>query len=395
MTQEKISWSGRSFDYLEDELQEIVGVAKTADPLTKGKYLKQFEADFAAYLGVANCFGLTSAASALELSAILSGIKAGEEVIIPSHTYCASAIPFGRRKAIIKWADIDPKSLTISVESIKKLISSKTKVIVVVHLYGRPCDMDEIVTISKEHSIILIEDCAQALGAEYKGKKVGTFGHLADFSFHAQKNLTTLGEGGILVVNDSELAKKVPGLRHNGHAPFAADRKEYWKPAMSNVDLDIEGEWPYNFPLTEVQAALGSKLLKRVDKLNAGREKRWKQFVESFESFPELQFQDNPSYVKHGYHLIPAKYDGKKYGKTNSDLIQKMYSEFGIKCIVQYYPLNRYPLFQKNGFGEANCPNTDDFFDNMISFPFHLWMSDADFSYMIDSLEKTLKDLRG
>ena len=146
----RIDWSGRAAEYTEEEIDTIVNVAKNADPLTQGNYLLAFEDAMKKYIGVQHAFGLTSAASALELAAVLSRLGPGDEVIIPSHTYCASAIPFGRTGATIVWADIDPRTFVVSAESIRKNITKNTKLIVVVHLYGLACDMDPIVQICKE-----------------------------------------------------------------------------------------------------------------------------------------------------------------------------------------------------------------------------------------------------
>ena len=388
-----IDWSGRAIDYTEEEKATILEVAQTADPLTQGKYLSGLEENIKGYLDVDHAFALTSAASALELIAVLSGLGPGDEVIIPSHTYCATAIPFGRTGATIVWADIDPESFVISPEDIQKKVTSKTKLLVIVHLYGLACDMDSIQKTCSEHNLLLVEDCAQAIGAEYRGKKVGTFGDYSCFSFHAQKNITTLGEGGVLVVKDSEKAKLIPGLRHNGHAPYG-DQEEYWKPAMGNVDIDIKGVWPFNYSMTEVQAALGTKLIKRIDNLNDQRRNRGHRFIDALSGYPELLFQKTGHEKQNVFHLLPARYDGAAYGKKNDDLIKLLSGKYSIKAIVQFYPLNRYPLFIKMGFADADCPNADFFFDNMVSFPFHHWMKEDDFKYMISCTKLALDELR-
>jgi len=396
MTEKKmtINWSGRAFDYNEEEIAALVDAALHADPLTQGKYLEQFQSDFAAYLGVKNCFAVANATNALDIAAILSRLKKGDEVIIPAHTFCASAYPFGRTGAKIVWADIDPDTRLVSVESIEKLITDKTKVIIAVHLYGLMADMNVIMDIAKKNKIFVVEDCAQSIGAELDGKKAGSFGDCGIFSFHGQKNLTTLGEGGAITVKSDELAVKVPGLRHHGGRPYPAGREYYWIPAMSDVDIDIEGVWPLNTCLAEPQCALASAVLKRLDSMNEKRITRANNFMDEFKDFPEISFQMVKKGYKHVYHLLAAEYEGKN-GKTNHDLIKILFYEYNIKAIVQYYPLYRYPLFQKMGFGTANCPNTDKYYDNMISFPFHLWMSDEEFNYMINCTKKALLKLRG
>ena len=188
----KIDWSGRAHDYNDEEIQTIIDVATSADPLTQGRHLVEFENSIKKYIGVEHAFGLTSAASALELIAVLSKLGPGDEVIIPSHTYCASAIPFGRTGAKIVWADIDPETFVISAKDIQKKITNKTKMVVVVHLYGLASDMDQIVKICEINNLQLVEDCAQALGAQFQGKQVGSFGDYACFSLHGQKILLLL-----------------------------------------------------------------------------------------------------------------------------------------------------------------------------------------------------------
>ena len=391
----KVKWSGKSIDYTEEEINAVVNVMRTADPQTQGKYLNEFESAFSKYIGGQPCFGVTNATHALELIADLTGVKKGDEVIIPSHTYCASAIPFGRTGAKLVWADVDPDTFLVSLDSIKSLVNEKTKVIVVVHLYGMIIpNIEEIVNFAKSKNILVVEDCAQSLGAKLNSKVCGTFGDYGAYSFHGQKNITTLGEGGIITLKDESQAKKIPGIRHNGHAPFL-NKIEYWIPAMSNVDLDIDGIWPHNFSLTEAQAALGTVLLGRLDTLTSNRRERAKKFREAFANFPELKFQKITNDNSHSHHLLVAKFNGKEAGKSRDEFLSLLSKKYKVQAIVQYYPLNRYDLFKKMGFGEANCPNADSFFDNMVSFPFHITMSESDFDYMIDSIQKALIELRG
>lgn len=391
----RIKWSGKSIAYTEEEIQAVVEVMRNADPQTQGPYQEKFERDFDRFIGLGgHCYAMTNCASALEVAADLARIGPGDEVIIPAHTYCASAIPFGRTGAALKWADIDPETFLMSIDSMKELTTARTKVIVVVHLYGMLLDMDAINAWAKPRGIFVIEDCAQSLGAKLNGRRAGTMSDVSAFSFHAQKNLTTLGEGGVLCTKDPAMADQIYGLRHNGHHPFK-NQKEYWIPAMSNVDVDIEGKWPHNFSMTEAQAALASKLLGRIDQLNADRRKRAHEFKKHFSEFPELVFQKERDDESHVHHLLPARYDGQKTGKVNHDLIRMLGNDYQIKTIVQYYPLYRYDLFKKMGFGHANVPHTDKFFDNMISFPLHHWMSNSDWSYLLESVKSALLKLRG
>lgn len=387
-----INWSGRSHNYSNRELTFLKNVIKNADPLTQGKYLTQFEKAFAKYINVSqkNVFALSSAAAALEIIAALLKLKKGDEVIIPAHTYCASAIPFLRNRAKIVWADIDFDTRVIDYRDVEKKITKRTKAIVVVHLYGYACDISPFLKICKKKNIKLVEDCAQAIGAEINRRKVGTRGDFSCFSFHSQKNITTLGEGGMIYVKNKKLAEKVKGMRHNGHCDFNFKRKNYWQPAMGNLDLDIPNQLPFKFTLSEVQCASGILMLKRLDRLNYVRIKRAKKFVTELKKFKNLVFNASFDKKRHVYHLLSAYYAPNK-NHNRDDLISILYNKFKIKCAVQYYPLYRYPLFKKINKVNKSCKNTDKFYNNMISFPFHVWMSDKEFNYMINSTKKSLK----
>tara|TARA_B100000902_G_scaffold399348_1_gene469761 strand:+ start:2683 stop:3864 length:1182 start_codon:yes stop_codon:yes gene_type:complete len=389
----KIDWSGRSHRFKDQDIKYLTNIIKYADPLTQGKYLKKFESDFSKYIKKKNTFAVSSAAAALEIIAALLKLKKNDEIIIPAHTYCASAIPFARNGAKLIWADIDFKSRTIDLKDFKNKVTKKTKAVVIVHLYGYAVDFRNIISFCKNKNIKIIEDCAQALGAEIDKKKIGTFGDFSSYSFHSQKNITTLGEGGMLYVKDKKYAKKVPGLRHNGHAPFYFKRKNYWKPAMGNVDSDIKGQWPFKFTLSEVQCGAGILMLKKLDKLNNLRVKRAINIIKYLSDFEELNFFSPKEKKRHVYHLLSAYFLPKK-NITRDDLIRLLYEKYNIKCVIQYYPLYKYDLFKKNGFNKAKCPNTDKFYNNMISFPFHVWMNEKEVQYLKLSIKKSLIELK-
>ncbi len=384
-----IKWSGRSHEYYKNEIKYLTNVIKTADPLTNGKELQIFEKSLRKYLKVNNVFATSSAASSLEIISLLLNLKKNDEIIIPAHTYCASAISFARNGAKIVWADIDFKTRVISQNDILNKINKNTKAIVVVHLYGFAFDIEKLKKkINKK--ILIIEDCAQAFGAEINFKKVGTLGDFSCFSFHAQKNLTTLGEGGAIYVKKNILAKKVIGLRHNGHASYPK-RKYYWKPAMGNLIEDLPYAWPHKFTLTEIQSAAGHLMLKRIDKLNNDRINRAKHFIKNIKFKNDLTFHSNFNKKRHVYHLLVAYCSSKK---LRDYLINELFNKYKIQCVVQYFPLYKYPLFIKKGLGRANCPETEKFFNRMISFPFHHWMKQKDFEKMIIITNRLIKQFK-
>jgi perosamine synthetase len=387
----KIPFSGRSILYRENEIKAVVDAMQQAIPLTQGRHRGLFEEAFAGYTGSPHVFAVNNATSALELSAQLCQFEAGDEVIIPAHTFTSSAYPFLKNGARIVWADIDLETRVVNAEAVANRITSKTKAIVVVHLYGYGADMPEIMTLASEHNLMVIEDAAQALGVKIAGKMAGTYGDFGVFSFHSHKNITTLGEGGMFCTNNSEIAALVPMLRHNGHCGFEAPRENYWSPAMGNVDFpELHGKflWPHNFCIGEVECALGVELLKRNDELNSEKRRRALRFIDALGDFPNLEFHrvDND---RHNYHLLAGRF----LDRNRDRFMHMMSEEESIQCVVQYCPLNRYPLYQKAGFGNADCHGCDTFFDNMVSFPFEHMISEGDFNTLIDASIRVLKKI--
>jgi len=385
----KVKFSGKSHDYTPEEIDIVVKAMKNAEPYTQGRYQQEFEDKIEAYLGVDYAFACNNATNALEMAAQLCQFEPGDEIIIPSHTFTSTAYPFAKKGASIVWADIDLETRVVSPGTIEKCITTKTKAIIAVHLYGYTADMPGIMEIAKDRNIVVIEDAAQSMGTELDDTKSGSFGDMGVFSLHSHKNITTLGEGGVLIVKDPQMAKIIPLLRHNGHCTFPFEQEHYWTPAMGNVDFpELNGEtlFPNNFCLGEVECALGGKLLDRIEAVNSEKRSRAIQFIDTLSEFEMLEFHREDS-KRHNYHLLAARVTNAR----RDDIMKGLAYDKKIQCVVQYYPLNRYPFYKKLGFGTADCPNTDLFFDNMISFPFHHWMSDTDFDYMLQSTLEILK----
>ena len=392
----KVNFSGRAVKYTEEEIAVVVEAMRNADPLTQGRYLQAFQDKFADYQGVARgaCFATMNGVSALEMSAQLCRFKPGDEVVLPSHTFTASAYPYAKKGARIVWADVDPHTRVVTAESIEKALTPRTRAVVVVHLYGYVADMPAIMELARKRGFLVIEDAAQSIGAEVDGKKSGAFGDMAVFSFHSHKNLTTLGEGGMLYVRDPAAAAVVPALRHNGHCAYDFERPDYWKPAMGNVDMPMLGGdmlWPNNYCLGEVECALGAKLLDRIDVINAEKRARALHFIDALRDFPELEFH-RVATPRHNYHLLAAR---MTTGPDKRDAFMRaMFHDKGVKCVVQYIPLDRYDFYKRIGQDAARCPNADAFFDSMISFPFQHWLSDDEFDYMLNATKDVLRSLR-
>lgn len=391
----KIDWTGNSIKYTLNEKKIVLSAMEKAEPFTQGKHLLRFEKSFSKYIGGnGKAYAVANCSNALDLSAILIGTKKDDEIIVPSHTWCASAISYARHGAKIKWVDIDPDTFVASLDTIKKQITKKTKAIVIVHLYGMPVNISEILSFAKQKKIIVIEDCAQSLGSSINKKKTGSFGDIACFSFHSNKIITTLGEGGMLLINNKKFDKKIKAILHNGVEPHKRKNpKIYWKPSMLNIIDAKKNYWPSNFCIGEIQCALGVELIKRIDKLNKIRITRANKFVDLLATYKELKFQKRIKGYKNVYHCLVAQFIGPK-STEKRDLFMKIISQkYGIKTIVQNCPLDRFELFKKFST-QNNLDNTNAFFDNMISWPFFTYMSDKKFNYMIKTTKQTLDLIR-
>lgn len=391
----RVNFPARMRAYTEAEIEAVVNVMRNAEVQTQGDYMGKFEADFKAYIGANHAFAVDNATNALRLAAILCRFEKGDEVIVPGYTFSATAIPFGMTGVKLVFADIDPKRWTIDPKDIEKKITPRTKAVIAVHLLGMPADMPTIMEIAAKHNLRVIEDCAQAPGASIDGKKVGSFGDFGCFSFHGAKNITTLGEGGAITVKSDEDAALLPGLRHNGIRPFPAGRERYWVPAMSNVDIDMENIWPNNFSIGEAQCALASELIKTLDSSTDTTIAQAAKLRAAIADIPELTVAEVPVGVRHIYHQFVLHFNGSAFGKNRNDLLDFLTTEAAVRAIVQYYPLYRYPLFQKLGAGEHNTPVLDDWWDNSFSLPWWIGMPDETLDYLISSLKAGIAALKG
>ena len=391
----KVNFPARMRAYTEAEIGAVVAVMRNAEVQTQGAFMRQFEADFKAYTGANHAFAMDNATSALRLSAIMCRLGPGDEVIVPGYTFCATAIPFGMTGAKLVWADMDPQTWTVDPRDIERKVTKRTKALLVVHLLGMPVDMEAVMRIAQEHKLRVVEDCAQAPGASIGGRKVGSFGDFGCFSLHGAKNITTLGEGGVLTVRSDADAALTPGLRHNGVRPFPADRERYWVPAMSNVDLDLEGVWPNNFSIGEAQCALGSELLKTLDASNDILIAQATRMRAALAGIPELSCARIPAGYRHIFHQFVLHFDGSKFGKSRDDLLDHLTKEAGIRAIVQYHPLYRYPLFQKLGAGAHDCPALERWWDNSFSLPWWIGMPEETQDYLVDSVKAGISALKG
>lgn len=324
---------------------------------SKGKYIKKFEEKFAEYLGVKYATGISNGTTALHLALETLGIGKGDEVIVPTFTYIASVSSVLYTGATPVFADSLSSTWQVDPADIRKKITAKTKAVMPVHLYGHPCEMDEICRIAEEHKLFIIEDCAEAFGSKYKDKFTGTFGNIAAFSFYGNKTITT-GEGGMLITNDYYLYDKAYHLKMHG---VSRDR-EYWH--------DIIG---YNYRMTNICAAIGLAQLEKANehiKLKRELAEKYNNLLKKLPVTPHKEAQN----VFHTYWMYSILTDNVK---TRNSLREYLKQE-GIETRPTFYPVHTMPMFshQYHKFPVAediairgiNLPSWPDMPDEFIEY---------------------------
>ncbi|MDE1769767.1 MAG: DegT/DnrJ/EryC1/StrS family aminotransferase [Thaumarchaeota archaeon] len=331
--------------------------------LTDGPKLRQFESDFAKFTGTRYAIGVSNATSALFLSLKACGIGKGDEVILPDLTFVATANAVVHTGATPVFTDVDKEEMNISINSIKNNITKKTKVILPVHFAGRACNMKEIIKIAKSNNLMVIEDCAHAIGATSQKKHVGTFGDAGCFSFYPTKNITTV-EGGMIITNSKKIAEYVNMARNHGITKSLIQRYTHGKP----WDYDVV-ESGYNFRLDEIRSSLGISQLKRIRKLNFMRKKAHDYYNSKLSKIKGVITPVSSRVDHNAYHLYIIRIE-KEYGINRDELFRRLL-ERGISTSVHYKPLHQFTVFRKFKNHTDNLKNTIALYSEMISLPFY------------------------
>jgi dTDP-4-amino-4,6-dideoxygalactose transaminase len=325
-----------------------------------GMFTKKCHTFFEDKYGFHKCLLTTSCTDALEMAAILIDIQAGDEVIMPSYTFVSTANAFVLRGAKIVFADSLPDHPNIDVERIEVLITSKTKAIVPVHYGGVACDMDAIMALAKKYNIFVIEDAAQAIDSFYKGKPLGSIGHLAAFSFHETKNVIS-GEGGMLVINDEQFAQRAEIIREKG-----TNRSQFYRGEVDKYGwMDIGS----SFLPSDIIAAFLFAQLENIDKIQSKRIAHWNAFYEKLKPlsdknfFTLLECTEGKTNNGHLFALILPNLEER------TKLIEFMRSK-GILAVFHYLSLHKSPYFSSKHDGRK-LENCDHFTDTLVRLPFY------------------------
>ncbi len=368
----------------DEEIQEVISVLKSGW-LTHGPKTKGFEQRFAEYCGSKYAVAVGSCTAALHLSLKALGVTKGDEVIVPAQTHVATAHAVIYTGAMPIFADIEAETYNISITSIESKITKKTKGIIPVHFAGQPCRMDEIQQIADKHDLFIVEDAAHALGAEYKGRSVGSLGNeAACFSFYPVKHITT-GEGGMLATDNKDIAEKATLNRAFGITRSTWERTTVHRPWHYEVE-DIG----FNYRMTEIGSALGLCQLDKNDKFNEMRASNARILEKALKGLKGVELPKTINNVKHAYLFYQILVN--KDAKVQRDELIQMLKERGVGTSVHYpVPVHLMPVYKKLfGHREGSLPGAEKVSKGALSLPVHPGISMEDLEDMIMYIKSLL-----
>lgn len=354
-----------------DESKQLVAQALDEGWISSvGPYLDRFEREFASYLGVKHAITVNTGTAALHIALLAAGIGPGDEVIVPAFTMAASWMAVMHTGATPIFVDVDPVIYTLDPNLIAPAITPKTKAIMPVHIYGHPADMDPILKIAKKHHLIVIEDSAEAHGAEYKGRLTGTLGDINAFSFYANKIVTT-GEGGMVTTDRDDLAGIARRMKDLAHSPA----KRFIHDALG-----------YNYRMTSMQAALGSGQLLHIKDFLATKRHMAQQYQAGLSGIPGLTLPTTREWATHVYWMYAILVDQEKFGLSKDEFRDALLKR-GVDTRDFFYAPNTQPALTSQGLGLGSYPVTETLAQNGCYLPSGLAITDA----QIDAVCETIR----
>ena len=357
-----------------NELEYITDCITTNWVSSQGKYVRKFEEIFGDYVGCKNTLAVSNGTVALHLALVALGVGKGDEVIVPDLTFAATVNSVLYSGATPVLVDVDPLTMVINTELISDAITDKTKAIIPVHLYGYPAELDRIMAIANKHNLLVIEDCAEALGSIYKGSHVGIYGHAATFSFYGNKTITT-GEGGMLLFRDSSIFNHAKILRDHGMSP----QRRYWHDQVG-----------FNYRLTNMQAAIGVAQLERIDFFID--KKRWlaSQYHQRLIDIPQLQLPVEPdqsqslnSYWLYTVILIPECVNKR-------DKVLEILNSRGIEARPVFIPMHRMPPYIQYALSSGGYDSSNYLSDCGLSLPSSIAITENEINHVCSTLRSAL-----
>ena len=349
---------------IKDEIDDAIASVIADSAFVSGKYVSKFESEFADYVGVEYCVGVGNGTDAIEIALEAANLPKGSEVIVPGNSFIASSEAVSRSGLRVVFCDVDPKTYIICGKSLRDKITSNTSAIIAVHLYGHPCDMDDILGVAKEHDLFVIEDCAQAHGATFKGSPVGSIGDIGTFSFYPGKNLGAYGDAGAITTNNKKLSIKARMIANHGRV------KKY--------DHEFEGR---NSRLDGLQAAILSVKLKHIRDWTTRRVEVADFYLSNLKDIGDLILPERKAWAYQVYHLFVVR--------TSQQVeLKKFLVENGIS-VGNHYPI-ALPKLDAYKYLDQGCEKTNynDHDKDLLSLPIGEHMTDEDLNYVVTKIKE-------
>ena len=367
----------------EEEIKEVVDVLHSGW-LTMGPKVLEFEGLIAEYTGAKHAICVDSCTAALHLSLLALDIGKGDEVITTPFTFAATGNTIIHTGAKPVFVDIKRDTYNIDPQKIEAAITPRTRAIMPVHYAGQPCEMDAIMEIAEKHNLFVIEDAAHAIGAEYKGRKIGVIGKSTCFSFYVTKNITT-GEGGAITTDDDKFAERLRSLRLHGMSKDAWNR--YTSKGSWYYEI-VDCGWKYN--MTDIHAALGVQQIKRLDEFIDIRRKYAALYNRGFSHSEGIITPREDPDAKHVYHIYPLLLES-----IRDEFIEKL-SEKGISCSVHFIPLHLHPYYRREfGFKKGDFKNAEWAYEREVSLPLYPKMTEKNVRDVIAATKEVIRQCKG
>lgn len=364
----------------DDDVAAVVEVLKS-DQITQGAKVDEFERKVAEYCGAKYAVAVASGTAALHAACAVAGITEGDEAITTPNTFAATAnaIVYCGGKPV--FADIQEDTLNIDPEEIRNRLSTRTKAILPVDFAGHPADLDEIKAIAEERGIIVIEDAAHALGAEFKGSRIGSISDMTILSFHPVKHITT-GEGGMVLTNNRKFYERLKIFRHHGIMRDSRDKNSWY------YEIDNLG---HNFRLTDFQCALGLSQMNKLDQFIQRRREISTRYNEAFAKMEEVIIPTEKDYAKAVYHIYVIQLHLEKLQVSRKEIFEALRAE-NIGVNVHYIPVHLHPFYRRKfGYKHGDYPKAEAYYERAITLPIFPKMSDADVEDVIATTRKVIK----
>jgi perosamine synthetase len=366
----------------ESDIQAVVDVLRS-DWLTTGPKVGEFEEAFAARVGAAHAVSFTSGTAALHGAAFAAGLEAGDEAITTPMTFAATANCVLYQGATPVFADVSSDTLNLDPEQVIRKISNKTRAILPVDYAGHPADLNAIVEIARQHGAVVIEDACHALGAEYRGKQVGSLTDMTVFSFHPVKHITT-GEGGIVTTNNPAFAETLRRFRNHG---ISSDARQRQTAGQWHYEMVLLG---FNYRLPDLACALGLQQLQRLDANLARRREIAAQYTAAFREIPGVVPLTVRSEVEPAWHLYPIRLDIGSLTADRAQIFRALRAE-NIGVNVHYIPVHLHPYYRERfGFRGGEFPVAEDAYSRLVSLPMFHGMSNQDVDDVIEAIKKVV-----